>query len=169
MSVMTSLMRYVLNAVLVVFPISALFDIKRRLCRLAGIQVGRCSQINGHTWFYGRGDVSIGENTWVGPRCRFYTHPTAEILIGANCDIAPEVAFVTGTHEMGSKKRRAGSGYCLPIVVEDGCWIGARATILGGVRIARGSVVAAGALVKDDVPPNTLVAGVPAIAKKSLV
>ncbi len=49
-----------------------------------------------------------------------------------------------------------------PIVIEDDVWIGARATILGGVTIGRGAIVAAGAVVTKSVPPFTIVAGVPA-------
>ncbi|RME57147.1 transferase [Candidatus Parcubacteria bacterium] len=135
---------------------------------MAGVKVSKGGRVNGHTCFYGRGYVSIGEDTWIGPRCRFYTHPNAEIVIGDNCDIAPEVAFVTGTHEIGSEMRRAGRGYCLPIEVGDGCWIGARTTILGGVHIGKGSVIAAGSVVVGDIPPNALAAGVPARVKRRL-
>ena len=49
-----------------------------------------------------------------------------------------------------------------PITIETNVWIGTAATVLQGVRIGAGSVVAAGAVVTRDVPPATLVAGVPA-------
>jgi len=48
------------------------------------------------------------------------------------------------------------------VTIGDGCWIGLRATILPGVSIGPGSIVGAGAVVADDVPPNTHVEGVPA-------
>jgi len=53
-------------------------------------------------------------------------------------------------------------GACAPVVIEDDVWLGARVTVLKGVRIGRGAVVAAGAVVTKDVPPYTLVGGVPA-------
>jgi len=56
----------------------------------------------------------------------------------------------------------------LPISVGDGCWIGARTVILGGVTIGAGSIVAAGSMVAYDVPANVLVAGVPAKVKRVL-
>lgn len=57
-----------------------------------------------------------------------------------------------------------------PIIIEDNVWVGLNATILKGVRIGRGSVVAAGAVVTTDVPENTLVGGVPAkIIKRDIV
>jgi maltose O-acetyltransferase len=49
-----------------------------------------------------------------------------------------------------------------PVVIEDDVWLAARVTVLKGVRIGRGAVVAAGAVVTKDVPPCTLVGGVPA-------
>jgi maltose O-acetyltransferase len=55
-----------------------------------------------------------------------------------------------------------------PVSIEDGAWIAARVTILPGVTIGRGTVVAAGAVVTRDVPPNTLAAGVPARVKREL-
>jgi len=55
----------------------------------------------------------------------------------------------------------------LPVHIEDNVWIGAGAVILPGVRIGRGSIVAAGAVVREDVPPGALVAGVPAKVKRS--
>jgi len=99
----------------------------------------------------------------------FYTHLDAPIMIGARCDIGPAVEFVTGGHEIGSSSRRAGRGSAKSIVVNDGCWIGARCLILGGVTIGSGAVIAAGSVVTEDVPGNVLVAGVPAIVKKRFV
>ena len=75
---------------------------------------------------------------------------------------------MTGSHQTGPSERRAGAGTAKEIVVESGCWIGARVLVLGGVTIGAGSIVAAGAVVTRDVAPNTLVAGVPAVKKKDL-
>jgi len=82
--------------------------------------------------------------------------------------IGHHVVLVTAAHDLGPSGGRAGPGRALGIVIEDGCWIGARTTILPGVRIGTGSVVAAGSLVAADVPPNKLVGGVPARMIKSL-
>jgi maltose O-acetyltransferase len=56
----------------------------------------------------------------------------------------------------------------IPVTIEDGCWIGANATVLPGVRIAGGTVIAAGAVVTRDCEPNSLYAGVPATRIKAL-
>lgn len=112
--------------------------------------------------------VSIGAHTHVGARCLFTGEIGCPIRIGANCDIGPLVTFLTGTHEIGSSMRRAGKGYGLPIEVGAGSWIGAGSIILPGVTIGPGCVIAAGSVVSSDIPANTLVAGVPAVAKRQL-
>jgi len=78
------------------------------------------------------------------------------------------VAFVTESHEVWNSDRRAGRGHCKSIVLEDGCWIGTRVTILGDVMIGKGLVIGAGTLVNQDVPPNCVVAGVPVRKIKTL-
>lgn len=112
--------------------------------------------------------VSIGSRTHIGHRTLFIGGAGCPISIGKDCDIAPEVAFITGTHEIGDTRRRAGREAAYPIIVGDGTWIGARAVILGGVEIGPGCIVAAGSVVKDSMPANTLIAGIPAVIKKSL-
>jgi acetyltransferase-like isoleucine patch superfamily enzyme len=75
--------------------------------------------------------------------------------------IAHKVNLITAGHPVEPDQRRA---YLTaePITIETNVWIGAAATILPGVNVGAGSVVGAGAVVTHDVPPATLVAGVPA-------
>jgi maltose O-acetyltransferase len=108
-------------------------------------------------YFSGRG-VEIGRGTIVNRACTF----DGEVRIGRRCAIGLEVMFITSTHEPGDHSRRAGALRFDPIAVGDGCWVGSRATILPGVTIGDGAVVAAGALVRRDCEPDTLYAGVPA-------
>lgn len=122
----------------------------------------------GRGWVYGRGRLIIGEGTWLSPGAVFHTHQEADIQIGARCDFGPGVEFVTGSHEIGTAERRAGVGTARTIVVGNGCWIGAKSLILGGVTIGDGAIIAAGAVVTRDVPAHTLVAGVPAVIKRQL-
>ncbi len=73
-----------------------------------------------------------------------------------------EVAILSATHEIAGPDQRAGHTIGRPVTVERGAWIGARATMLGGVTIGAGSIVAAGAVVARSTKPNTVVGGVPA-------
>lgn len=106
----------------------------------------------------------------IGDRCMLnrdaYIRP--QTTIGNDVYLGPFVRLVTDGHEMGSGKKRAGSNKVLPIVIGDGTWIGAGSTVLGGVTIGEGCMVAAGSLVNKDVPPNSLVGGVPARVIRSL-
>jgi acetyltransferase-like isoleucine patch superfamily enzyme len=82
------------------------------------------------------------------------------VTIGANVRIAPYTIILDSDfHDVID---HFSEGRSAPVVIEDNVWIATRATILKGVRIGRNSVVAAGAVVTHDVPPNTIVAGVPA-------
>jgi maltose O-acetyltransferase len=162
------MIRYLINFLFWVLPTSHFFIFKRYCLKLGSIKVGKKASICGRGWLYGRGPLSIGKNSWLSPGVIFYTNFKAPIVIGANCDIGPSVEFITGSHEFGTSVRRAGKGIAKPIVVNDGCWIGAGSKILGGVSIGAGTIVASGSVVICDIPENVLVAGVPALVKRHL-
>jgi acetyltransferase-like isoleucine patch superfamily enzyme len=87
----------------------------------------------------------------------------SEITIGDDVAIAEQVAIRdSDNHEVVG----ADAPSAAPITIGDHVWIGMRATILKGVTIGDGAIVAAGAVVTRDVPPGTLVAGVPAVVKR---
>lgn len=92
------------------------------------------------------------------------------MTIGNGVLIAFDVSISTATHstDWQTRKEKNGTPFARPITIEDDCWIGARATILPGVRIGRGAMVAAGAVVAKDVEAETLVGGVPAKLIKKL-
>lgn len=116
--------------------------------------------------FMGDKNIKIGKNTFINYNCVFEN--CGDIEIGSNCDVGVEVLFCSSTHEIGSSDRRAGRVMGLPIKVEDGCWIGARTTIMPGVTIGYGCVIAANSVVTKNCEPNGLYAGVPAKRIKEL-
>jgi maltose O-acetyltransferase len=154
--------RHLVNLLLFVLPPTRLFAFRRALLVRVGLRLGPNARICGRGWIYGRGEINVGADSWVGLDAVFYSHADAPIRIGANCDIGPANMFVTGSHIIGEGARRAGEGTSAPITIGDGCWLGARVTVLGGVTIGQGAIVAAGAVVTKDVPPHSLVGGVPA-------
>jgi maltose O-acetyltransferase len=90
-------------------------------------------------------------------------YDNAPVHIGNRVLIGPGVCICSVTHNTDATIRReAGGSFAHPIRIGDDCWIGARATILPGVRIGEGSVIAAGAVVSRDVEAGSIVGGVPA-------
>jgi len=108
----------------------------------AGITIGNHCLIGEYTVIRGQGGVHIGD--------RVYTSPFTQILAVNHVFDAPHRPFI----EQGITAEG--------IVIEDDVWLGASAIITDGVRVGKGAVVAAGAVVTEDVPAHTLVGGVPA-------
>lgn len=113
----------------------------------AGLVMGDHSNIGPFSYVGCSGPIRIGNNVMISPRVSLY----AENHVIAGIDLPMKEQGVT---QKG-------------IVIEDDCWIAANSIILDGVTIGRGSVVAAGAVVSKDVPPYSVVAGVPARIIKS--
>lgn len=162
------MIRHIFNIIFCLLPPTRFFSSRNCMLKIAGIRVGSHTSFCGRSWIYGRGKLTIGNHTWIGPGAVIFTNTEAEIFIGNNCDVGPGVEFITGSHRIGCSSRRAGEGYAKSIIVGDGVWIGAKSVILGGVTIGAGSVIAAGSLVRVDVPNNCLVAGVPGVIKQKL-
>lgn len=135
-------------------------QIRAALLRLNGASIGKNCFIRGGLQIQEKFAIVIGDEVFVNSGCCFDL--SAPIMIGNRVQLAYQVTLVTGGHEIGPHESRAGAHCPQPIHIQDGAWIGARATILPGVTIGAGAVVAAGALVTKDVPADTLVAGVPA-------
>jgi len=145
-----------------------MFALRNYLLMLSGVELGRAVKFCGRGWIFGRGSLHIGTETWISPGVIVHTHVDVGIQIGDRCDIGPGVEFIPGSHDIGNSLRRAGCGTAKPISVGNGCWIGAKSIILGGVNIGEGCIVAAGTVVTQNIPPNSLVAGVPARIKRQL-
>ena len=112
------------------------------------------------------GDVIIGHHTRIG------LHETiiGPVTIGNNCCTGQGTIITALIHNFDNPNKRINEqGVSVkPIIVEDDVMIGANASIMPGVRIGTHSIVAAGAVVTKDVPPNSLVAGVPAKVIKQI-
>jgi acetyltransferase-like isoleucine patch superfamily enzyme len=110
-------------------------------------------------------NIRVGSRVFINQNCTFYS--LAEIMIGDDVMIGPNVSLITTEHPSAPSQRRA---YLLgkPITIERGVWIAAGVTIIGGITVGENSVVAAGSVVTRDVPANTLVGGNPAKVIRSI-
>ena len=160
---MLSLKRYLVNILVASIPPTRGFGFKRTLWRIAGDRVGTATSINGGAKVWGVGRVSVDSGSWLGMNLVVIVPKGAEVTIGANVDIGPDVLLECGSHSIGGQERRAGTESASSIEIGSGTWIGCRATLLGGARIGSGSVIAAGAMViAGEYPANVVLAGVPA-------
>lgn len=142
--------------------------IRRCFYNLIGFKVGKGTNVRRNIYISST-NISIGSDSFVNQYCKFYSGgKDAKIKIGDRCRIAMEVSFIGITHEIGSAQSRAGADVSYPIKVGNGCWIGARSTILPGVTVGDGCIIAAGSVVNKDCEPNSLYAGVPARKIKDL-
>lgn len=111
--------------------------------------------------------ISVGSDVFVAPGA-FFSATVSAIEIGDKVMMGPGVTILGGDHNTSV----VGKAMCditekrpeddAPVVIEDDVWIGARAVLLKGVRVSRGSIVAAGAVVTKSFPPYSIIGGVPA-------
>lgn len=108
------------------------------------------------------GEFIIGEGTWIGQQCFF--HSAGNIYIGKNVGIGPGVKVITSYHsEVGIEIPVLHSKLIFEkVVIEDNSDLGMGSVILPGVKIGKGAIVGAGAVVTKDVPDYAVVIGSPA-------
>ena len=109
-------------------------------------------------------NITVGGNVFVNMGCKFQDQ--GGIFIDDGGLIGHNVVLATLNHALSPKERS--TMLPAPIHIRQDVWIGSNATILPGVTIGRGVIVAAGAVVTHDVPPNTIVAGVPAAVLRTI-
>jgi maltose O-acetyltransferase len=161
-----SLRQFLGNTLIGVLPPTRCYGFKRRILRSMGVNVNGAARVASSVRIYGDLRLSLGDDVFLGHEV-LISGGKSRVTIGNCADIGPRVSILTGSHEvdmMGSHS--AGRGISMDIVIEDGVWIGAGSTILGGVMIGRKAVIAAGSVVMRDVPPYSLAAGVPCRVKK---
>jgi galactoside O-acetyltransferase len=125
-----------------------------------------------HVWVEPPLYVAYGVHTHVGSSVYLNTGATivddSPVHIGDRVMFGPHVTLATAGHPLHPGSRATGAQFSAPIVVEDDVWIGANVTVLPGVTIGHGSVVAAGAVVTANVPPEVVVGGVPAVVLRAI-
>ena len=152
---------YFINAILLQSPINPSSRLKVIFLRLFGARIGKGVVVKPsvnvkYPWKLEIGDHSwIGENTWLDS--------LAPIIIGSNACISQGVYFCTGSHDATDP---AFGLIVKQIVIEDGVWVGARATILPGVTVKSHSILAAGSVIAKDTEPYGIYVGNPAVRVK---
>ena len=130
---------------------------RRFVYRRFGLVVPRDTALHWRARFFDPERITIGHHTNLGND--LFLDGRMGLTIGDCVNIAGDVHVYTLGHDIDDPDFAGRGG---PVVIEDYVFVGSRAMILPGVRVGRGAVVAAGAVVTKDVPPFTMVAGVPA-------
>lgn len=127
---------------------------------ILSIKIGSCTHVSMNqfvTGYYNACNIRIGDNCVINRQC--YLDGRQGIFIGDNVNISFGTSIITLQHNPNDKSFSCTGS---KVVIDDYVWIGAKSIVLPGVRIGKGAIVAAGAVVTKDVAPYSIVGGVPA-------
>lgn len=138
------------------------------LLKSLAYSVGDNVAVYDHVYLFHPENIAFGDNISIHPMC--YIQGAGGIEIGDNVSIAHAVTIMTENHGYDDpmvpiKEQPIKT---LPITIESDVWIGAKATVLSGVKINKRTVVAAGAVVTKSFPAGVILAGIPAVIKKEI-
>jgi maltose O-acetyltransferase len=144
--------------------------LRMRLLRLIGVPIGAetivCGRIGIAGSRHAQRKLRIGASCMINDGCRFDTGSV--ITVGDRVYLGHDITVLTTTHDIGPHGQRCEGTRSEAVSIGDGTWVGTRALILPGVHVGAGCVIAAGAVVTESVPDDTLVGGVPARALRQL-
>jgi maltose O-acetyltransferase len=104
--------------------------------------------------------LEVGNDVYFAAGC--WLHAPGGIVVEDEVQLGPYVVLITGDHSLKDGSYRFGPGARAPIRLQRGCWLAAHTTVIKGVTVGRGALVAANAVVTQDVPDFSIVGGVPA-------
>ena len=131
--------------------------VRKNYLRLWGVKIGKRTYLLRGCQIFRPHLLTIGARTSIGFRCMIDAR--GGIVIGDNVVIASDTHLLPGGHGIDDPEF---ADVKMPITIEDYVWLASRVTVMGGLTIGRGAVVAGCACVVGDVPPLTVVGGVPA-------
>lgn len=132
--------------------------LRHKFLKHMGMKIGKGSSVLRFCNFLVPSRIIVGTNSIINQHC-FLDGRGSRVIIGDNVDIAQETNIWTLQHEPNSAEHATTGG---DVIIEDHVWIASRVTILPGVKIGKGAVVACCSVVTKDVPEMSIVAGVPA-------
>lgn len=151
---------YIIDIELLILRITGIIPIytfRWLMYRAAGIHIGTGAHIHTGAQFFYPNNIKIGRGTIIGQNA--FLDGREKLVIGDHVDIAADVMIYNSEHDINTEDFRAISA---PVEIGDYVFIGPRAILLPGVKIGKGAVIAAGAVVTKDVPDYAIVGGVPA-------
>jgi maltose O-acetyltransferase len=135
--------------------------IRYAICRRCFASCGQDVNIESRAFFYSGAQISIGTHSGLGLRSRLH----GRITIGEHVMMGEDVLIMTRNHRFDAihiPMDMQGLQEEKPVVIGNDVWIGARVTILPGIHVGHGAILAAGCVVTKNVPEKTIVGGNPA-------
>lgn len=139
------------------FPVNS---VKVTILRVFGARIGKGVVIKPHVIIKYPWLLSVGDYSWIGEKV--WIDNLAQVTIGAHCCISQGAMLLCGNHDY---KKSSFDLMTLPIVLEDGVWIGARATVCPGVHAHSHAVLTAGSVATGTLEAYTVYRGNPAVRK----
>ncbi|MCC6542526.1 MAG: colanic acid biosynthesis acetyltransferase WcaF [Flavobacteriales bacterium] len=155
---------YFVNALIFQNPAFPFRSPKPRLLRLFGARVGRGVVIHPSVNIKFPWRLSIGDHSWIGQRV--WLDNLDQLTIGNHVVISQGAMIIQGSHDY---KKTDYPTYTRPVILEDGCWVGAGAIVTLGVTMGSHSVLAAGSLASKDLEPYMIHQGNPAVPVRERV
>jgi len=146
-----------INALLIQNPLNPSSGLKILLLQAFGAKIGKGVVLKPSINVKYPWNLVIGDYSWIGEGV--WLDSLENIRIGKNCCISQGAYFCTGNHDWADP---AFGLIVEPIIMEDGSWVGARATVLPGVTIKENSIVSAGSVISQDTEANIIYRGNPA-------
>ncbi len=163
-SFVTRAVWHILNAVFLQNPLNPSSKVKIVLLRAFGAKVGKGVLLKPAINIKSPWRVEIGDYSMIGERA--WLDSVAPIRIGANVVVSQDAYLCTGNHDWTDP---AFGLIEAPLVIEDGAWVGARATILPGARVASHAIISGGSVLSKETEPYMIYAGNPALPVKKRV
>ncbi|GAB3319984.1 sugar O-acetyltransferase [Larkinella ripae] len=139
-------------------------EVRNRLSEITGSEIDASTTVFPPFYTNFGQFLRLGKNVFINHACSFLD--IGGITIEDEVQIGPRVNLTSENHPINPADRQ--TLIPRPVLIKRNAWIGAGATILPGVTVGENAVVAAGAVVSRDVPPNTVVAGIPAKVVKTI-
>ena len=154
-----AMLRYLLN--MIAYRIlSVLAFLRYHWWGLFFNKLGENVRIYGGITVMGAQCISIGDNCTINKYTFMTATKDAPLIIGNNVRISPNVILLTSSLQYDEKGPRI--HFAKGVVIENNVWLGCGSTVLPGIHIGQNSVVGAGSVVTKDIPPDSVVGGVPA-------
>lgn len=159
---------YVLNVLFFLLDFSPPF-IRFFIFKVGLKSMGKKVLIDYKVFFRYMKKISVGNNVSINRGCEVFTSANinAEVILNDNVTLSPNVKIYSAGHHYNNLELPDSAG---DVIINEHSWIGANSVILQNVTIGKGSIVSANSVVTKDVPPFSIVAGIPArVIKKRVI